>query len=316
VTTMNSGSQLTEREVIGCPVCAGEHQDVLFEARDRLVGLPGAFPVVRCRSCSLVFLNPRPSSTALAGYYPTEYYPVAQGRETPEALDVARGLLERVESIADQGCLRILDAGCGTGLFLKMARDRGHDVQGIELSQSAVHYGQVVYGVPIQQGTLETNQFPPGQFDVVTMWHVLEHTPDPIAALRAAEKLLKPGGSLLFAVPNFESIEASIFGRRWFSLDAPRHLIHFSPATAREATERAGLRVKRVEHSSGTAGMVYSLMGDLTGISLKLRGTMLSEGAYRRISSALSWIVWPFCAGFARVGRGGAIEVYAKKPVR
>jgi SAM-dependent methyltransferase len=303
-----------QHERIACPLCASDQADTLFIARDRLVGMPGEFPVVRCRACRFVYLNPRPAPEALPAFYPSEYYPLSAGRETPEALAVARGLLDRVEEIDPGGNLTVLDAGCGTGLFLKLARDRGHIVRGVELSDSAAEYGRKIYGLAIESGTLESARLPEDTFDVITMWHVLEHLPDPVSALRIVQRTLKPGGVLLFGVPNIGSLEARFFGRRWFSLDAPRHLGHFDPDSARTVVEVAGLKLDRIVHSEGTAGMVYSLMGDLTGISLKFRGREIPDGAYHRIAGILRWVVWPLCVFAARAGRGGAIEVYARKP--
>jgi SAM-dependent methyltransferase len=307
-------SRLMSREPVSCPLCGADVPEILFLARDRLVGKPGEFPVVRCRSCDFIYLNPHPTTEALAGYYPDAYYPIDEGCETPAAIAVVRGLLQRVERACPGNPLRILDVGCGTGLFLKFARDAGHEVRGIELSESAVRYGKQIYGVSIETGTLETANLPGSEFDVVTMWHVLEHMPDPIAALSIVEHVLKPGGLLLFGVPNIASFEARVFGRRWFSLDAPRHLVHFSPDTARRAVEAAGLTLVRIDHSTGTAGMVYSLMGDLTGISLKLRGKHLSEPSYHRIARVLDWVAWPTCLLSAWRGNSGAIEAYARKP--
>jgi SAM-dependent methyltransferase len=302
-------------ESVDCPVCGSNQHTRLFVARDRLVGLPGEFPVVRCQRCHFVFLNPRPTAESLPAWYPDVYYPVDGGAETPEAIDVARGLLERVESAEPGRTLSILDVGCGTGLFLKFARDAGHQVRGIELSESAVTYGQQVYGLPIETGTIESVELSESSFDVITMWHVLEHLADPVVALERISQLLKPGGLLLFGVPNIESYEARLFGRRWFSLDAPRHLGHFSPQTARRVVESAGMAVDRIDHSAGTAGLVYSLMGDLTGVSLKLRGRGFSDATYHRIAGVIGLPAGVVCRVAARFERGGAIEVYARNPV-
>jgi SAM-dependent methyltransferase len=310
---MSDESVLMERETSVCPLCASPEHERLFIARDRLVGLPGEFPVVRCNDCGFVFLNPRPVAQALSAYYPDSYYPIDETSETPEAITVARGLLRRIERARPGRRLRILDAGCGTGLFLKFARDAGHDVHGVELSESAVAYGRHVYGLPLETGTIESADLPNAAFDVVTMWHVLEHMVDPVEALRVVERVLKPGGLLLFGVPNIASLEANLFGRRWFSLDAPRHLVHFSPDHAEQTVEKAGLTIDRIDHSPGTAGLVYSLMGDLTGISLRLRSRQFSDRTYHRIAGVLSWFVWPVCVLAAKWGQGGAIEVYAEK---
>lgn len=186
-------------------------------------------------------------------------------------------------------------------------------VRGIELSGSAVSYARANYGLDVHHGTLEDAEIPPASCDIVVMWHVLEHLPDPVAALRQIAEIVTPGGLILAAVPNFGSFEARLFSRRWYSLDAPRHLIHFTPDTLRSAASRAGLTVQTIDHSTGTAGLVYSLMGDLTGVSLKLHHRPLSERAYHRTAAILHPLAKPPCLLAARLGHGGALELHATK---
>ncbi len=299
-----------------CPLCGSESARRLFVARDRLLGRPGEFPVVRCSGCGLVFLKPRPTKEALGAYYPDDYYPLDQ-QPSPEAEAVAHDLLGSVSTVAHGRGLRqprILDIGCGVGLFLHRAEEAGMAVQGIELSASAVNYARTNYGLDVHHGTLGDANIPLACRDIVVMWHVLEHLPDPLAGLRQVAGILAPGGVLLAAVPNFDSYEARLFGRRWYSLDAPRHLIHFTPATLTIAVEQAGLQVQTITHSSGTAGLVYSLMGDLTGVSLKLRHRPLSEPAYHRTAAILHRLTRPACLAAAHLRHGGALELQATKP--
>jgi 2-polyprenyl-3-methyl-5-hydroxy-6-metoxy-1,4-benzoquinol methylase len=299
----------------GCPLCGDTRFQPVFVARDRLLGRPGDFPVTRCLSCGLAQLHPRPSPAELTAHYPDTYYPI-DAEPSAEAIAVAQGLLDRVTAWTDRHrreTPRILDIGCGTGLFLHLAQQRGMPARGIELSESAVAYGRERYGLDIQHGTLDTANLPERAFDIITMWHVLEHLHDPVTALRLVEAALRPGGLLLIGVPNFGSIEARLFGRRWYSLDAPRHLYQFTPATVAATVERAGLEVERIDHSTGTAGLVYSIMGDVTGVSLKLRSRPLGELAYQRTARALGFVTRPICSGAARIGQGGALEVYAVK---
>jgi SAM-dependent methyltransferase len=301
---------------IPCPLCGGWNHRQRFVARDRLVGRPGAFPVVQCAGCGLTFLNPRPTPDSLGAYYPDIYYPL-DAEPAHSALAIAHGLLSRVEtwlSRTDKGHVRLLDVGCGTGLFLHLAQQRGLRVKGIELSGSAAAYARHNYALDVQEGTVESVELAPQSFDIITMWHVLEHLPDPVATLRHLDAALAPGGLLLAGVPNIGSLEARIFGRRWFSLDAPRHLTHFSPATLAMAAAKAGLDVERIVHSDGTAGLVYSLMGDLTGVLQKTRGRQLSDAAYHRVARVLHAACSPVCWLLARLGQGGALEMYARKP--
>jgi 2-polyprenyl-3-methyl-5-hydroxy-6-metoxy-1,4-benzoquinol methylase len=305
-----------ELDYPACPLCGSETTQSLFIARDRLFGRPGEFPVVRCLNCGLVFLKPRPSSQALAAYYPDTYYPL-DAKPSPEAEAVARDLLRKVNDwVRSHGITqpRLLDVGCGTGLFLHLAAEAGMQVRGIELSASAVNYARTNYGLDVQHGTLEDAEVAPASCDIVVMWHVLEHLPDPVAGLRQVADILAPGGLLFAAVPNFGSYEARLFGRRWYSLDAPRHLVHVTPHTLRAAAEQAELQVQEITHSSGTAGLVYSLMGDLAGVSLKLRHRPLSDPAYHRTAAALHTLTTPLCRLAARRHHGGALELQATKP--
>jgi SAM-dependent methyltransferase len=299
-----------------CPLCGSETTRQLFVARDRLLGRPGRFPVVCCTSCGLVFLKPRPSAGALGAYYPDDYYPLDE-QPSPQAAAVADDLLRKVSAWTRAHGIdrpRVLDIGCGVGLFLHLAEQAGMQVRGIELSGSAVSYARANYGLDVHHGTLADAEIPPASCDVVVMWHVLEHLPDPAAALRRVAEILAPGSLLLAAVPNFGSYEARLFGRRWYSLDAPRHLIHFTPETLRAAVEQAGLTMHAIDHSTGTAGLVYSLMGDLTGVSLKVRHHPLSDRAYHRTAAVLHQIAKPPCLLAAHLHHGGALELSATKP--
>lgn len=302
-------------EFLDCPLCGATDAVELFVARDRLLGRPGEFPVVRCAVCGLVRLSPRPTASALDHYYPDVYYPLDE-LPSAEALTVARDLQNRVQAWAKRRELdrpRVLDVGCGAGLFLHLADEAGMRVRGIEPSAAAVAYARQNYGLDVHHGTLEDAELSAASFDIVVMWHVLEHLPDPVRSLRKVAELLTPGGLLLLAVPNFGSVEARVFGRRWYSLDAPRHLVHFTPKTLRAVVVAGGLEPVEFVQSTGTAGLVYSLMGDLTGVSLKLRHRPLLERQYQRTAAILHRLAKPICIMAARLGRGGALEAYAVK---
>jgi SAM-dependent methyltransferase len=147
---------------------------------------------------------------------------------------------------------RLLDFGCGGGVFLERMHLQGWRVTGLDVSGAAVTRIQRDLALPAYVGTLPHPALPPAGFDVITMWHSLEHVHAPLAVLREARRLLAPGGRLLIAVPNIDSLPFRWFGRSWFALDLPRHLTHFSPRTLRLMLERAGLRpgpVRMVRHS-------------------------------------------------------------------
>jgi SAM-dependent methyltransferase len=153
---------------------------------------------------------------------------------------------------------RVLDVGCGTGRFLWLAREAGYEVQGVELAGYAAALGREKLGLPIRAGRLEELD-PALRFEAITMWDFLEHTPDPLAILGAARRLLVDGGHLLMTVPNVGSWWARAMGKRWVGFDkASEHLFYFTRASLRRMLARAGYAPLRVRPHSWvcTAGFL------------------------------------------------------------
>ena len=142
---------------------------------------------------------------------------------------------------------RLLDVGSGKGRFLAAARDAGWDVLGIEFSEGAAASSRARFDVEVVAGDFGTTALA-GPFDVITMWHTLEHLPDPRAAVERAVSLLRPGGYLIVSVPNVASVQARLGGDRWIHLDLPRHFFHFTPKALSTLLVRCGLRVERIGH--------------------------------------------------------------------
>jgi SAM-dependent methyltransferase len=141
----------------------------------------------------------------------------------------------------------VLDVGCGRGLLLDGLRRLGWRVVGTELDERAAHYARHRLGLHVFTGSLQGMAFPDDEFDLVVLWHVLEHLPCPLAVLCEVSRILRPGGLLVLAVPDFASCEAQWAGPHWFHLDVPRHLTHFTPRTLEGLVREAGLRVRRRE---------------------------------------------------------------------
>ncbi|MBI4431310.1 MAG: class I SAM-dependent methyltransferase [Candidatus Omnitrophica bacterium] len=163
---------------------------------------------------------------------------------------------------------RILDVGCGTGLELVALREKGWTVRGIELSEKAVSEARRVHGLDVLCGRLKDRLFEPASFDVITFGNSLEHVHSPRLTLVEARRVLDPHGLLVIKVPNIDSWSAKIFDTRWFQLDVPRHLYHFTPKTMRELLRRTGFRVIR---ETFDVGATY-------GIRESLRWKCLYEG--------------------------------------
>ena len=217
-----------------------------FDAADYVSG--DGFRIVQCRACGLSFTSPVPAPETLGRYYPEEYYGSLEGPRFPPIVEriqdfLYRGRVRRVERALGSRGGRVLDFGCGKGFLLRAFRQRGWQVDGVELSEQSARHGREVLGLSVQVGPIAGLPFPEETFDVVVLWHVFEHLPDPGEVLDGLKRLLRPGGILAIGVPNFGSLEARASKAGWFHLDVPRHLVHFSPGTLAAMVRKAGFDI-------------------------------------------------------------------------
>ena len=261
-------------EEVPCDYCGATEADVLFTHRDCLGALPGDFAVVACRRCGLRRTNPRPTLATLGNAYPSGYefhqggsvrlptglllwalvnfrnYPL--GRKAPAPLRwlgwpaAALRLRNRkfIGYLAYEGEGRLLDFGCGGGRYVAQMLAAGWKAEGIDMFSAAVETGRKA-GLTIHQGTLPGTSLPKQHYDLVTMWHVLEHVPSPMATLKAVSEVLKPGGRLAVVCPMGDSLTARLFGSAWSGTEVPRHLTHFTHKTLPRHLEAAGFTVER-----------------------------------------------------------------------
>jgi SAM-dependent methyltransferase len=292
-------------ETVDCPLCGKNQWAVLVEAGDPLIHTPASrITVVQCRDCGLSFTNPRPAPESIAQFYPADYAPhqsVSQARPSRTAGKHRPLLRLRFLGRPSPGRDRLLDFGCGSGAFLQWMHHLGWKVTGLDASPAAVGRIQQELGLCALIGTLPDPRLPNHSFDCITMWQSLEHVPRPLPVLRDAHRLLAPGGVLVVAAPNIESLAFRLFGADWFGLDLPRHLVHFSPRTLRRIVEMAGFQVYTI-HGQRHASWLQS--------SARL--------ARRRGRRRLHWLAWrPLASLVARygllVGRADSILLVAGK---
>jgi len=219
------------------------------------------FAVVECTGCGLVFVSPRIAADRLAEVYGERYWRSPEpkrygyGDYRGEAENWRR-TYERRARVLDgrlRPGARILDVGCAAGFFAQLMSERGFDVRGIELSAPMVAEARLRIGADrVHHGTLADAPYEEASFDLITLWDVVEHLPDPIGALRDARRLLGREGLLLIETQNVESRFARLLGRRWQHFKQLEHLWHFSPATARRLLGAAGF--EPVEMTARRAG--------------------------------------------------------------
>ena len=261
VSTDGARSAADQREVERCQLCGSNRRSLKF--RD------GPFQVMTCADCSLVYVTPRLQGEALVEVYGEGYWksddPKARGYA-----DYAREAALYLKTFEKRMALvgkwlparaRVLDVGCAAGYFLRVLQRRGHDVHGVELSSAIAKEAIAALGPDrIHVGTLDdaiaAKQYAPSSFDLVTMWDVVEHIPDPQSVLQRIRGLLAPGGRLLLETQNVESKWARLLGPRWHHYKHDEHLYHFSPATVRRLLGDCGFEVLAL--GAGYAGKYVS----------------------------------------------------------
>ena len=239
-------------EECACLLCGGSSWSPLVGAPDRGRGGKGLwFMVVQCHDCGLCFTNPRPSAHGIAPFYSQDYAPqqIREGhgpRWWHRLPLLGRRPNQARKTLRLHGQGRLLDFGCGSGSFLTRMRQQGWQVTGLEVSEEVVERLRTKLGLRALAGSLPHADLENASFDVITMWQSLEHVHQPLEVLASARELLAPGGRLIVAVPNIDSLAFRWFGSAWTGLDLPRHLIHFTPETLRLMLQRAGFRAGRV----------------------------------------------------------------------
>jgi len=215
------------------------------------------FHLVRCRQCCLIFVSDPPTDEGLARLYSFEGGYHVQLQE--DAWTVAHHQREARRNLATlqryRRSGRLLDIGCSTGLFLRLAVEAGWEAQGIEYSADSAEIARSTSSAHVVTGTLRPGTFHPGTFDVVTMWDVIEHLPDPRESLRIAVELLAPGGMIVLKTPNCDGLYPQVSLKFkstlhfWGHPDPPGHLFQFSVRTLTELLRRFDLQVTAVKHS-------------------------------------------------------------------
>ena len=222
-----------------CPVCGSASAEYVLTAWDRNRELGDErFEYRRCEACGTVFNASVPQD--LARWYGGDYHGIPEASE----LEAQAGFEQhKVELLLAHGAAgSLVEIGPSFGRFAYVAKRAGFDVTGIEMDPTCCAYLRDVVGVEAVNSTAAEDVLPGlAPVDVVCMWHVMEHLPDPMRVLRAAAEALRPGGLLAIGVPNPESIQFRVLGRRWPHLDAPRHLSLIPHATLVSQASSSGL---------------------------------------------------------------------------
>lgn len=238
-------------ESVDCYLCGSRDCDVFIHAEDDLGGTPGRFQFVRCSRCTLVYQNPRVTLDAIAAYYDDTYIAHRKKRNwgllTPlferamNKLDADKArIVSRYTTLT--AASQVLDVGCAVGTFLAhLHRASGACVAGVDFKDLSA--AQTMSHVEFHCGLFYEADLAAERFDLVTMWHFLEHDYDPMRSLATARRVLKRDATLVIEVPRLDSRTFRWFGDRWPGLQAPQHTVLYERDTLLAAVRKSGFEV-------------------------------------------------------------------------
>ena len=236
------------------------------------------FTYLRCSECGLVFLQPVPPN--IGSYYQSDYYDIPENIEQLAVLsEKQKHKLRAVQNVVPQG--RLLEIGPSYGDFVYLAKQAGYDVTAIEMNEKCCLFLRTQLGIEAFHSDNPADVLKKlGQYDVIALWHVIEHLPSPWTTLNVLAEHLAPNGILVIAAPNPTALEFRIFGPRWAHLDAPRHLQLIPTTVLEDDLKKVGLAVVQVTTNDGesikanTYGWKKSIMNAL-GVRVR---TDLTDG--------------------------------------
>jgi 2-polyprenyl-3-methyl-5-hydroxy-6-metoxy-1,4-benzoquinol methylase len=262
---------------------------------------------VQCPCCGLSSMHPNPSQKTIAEFYDADYYGLGETKFI-NWMDLIRGIClkrraQRVFPMTAQKLNRTLDVGAGDGRFLKYMHNLGYEIYGTELPGPAYDRAALIKDINLFPCDIADAGFAPESFDIITIWHVLEHIREPSQTIRYCQTLLRPGGVLVIEVPNLGNWQSRATGNNAFHLDPPRHLYQFTDSSLSMLIENAHFEIYKRETSSlemGIIGTIQSLLNtlitprDLFYNMLRTRNKCNGTFLNKFLSIMLTTLIMPF----------------------
>jgi 2-polyprenyl-3-methyl-5-hydroxy-6-metoxy-1,4-benzoquinol methylase len=271
-----------------------------------------------------------PTAAEIAGFYPSQYWWNASQTGKLKKLESFYRKIALYDHVAfitkaagNRPGLELLDVGCGSGTLLSLLKRQGFRVRGVDFSPEAAAIAKSENGVEVEVGSLEDVQFPDASFDVVTLFHVMEHVTNPRHVLTEVSRILRPKGAVILQVPNIESWQFKMFRAQWYGLDIPRHVIDYSKKSMLELMRDSGfltVRVRQFNLRDNAPALVSSLFPSLDPISRGVR----QQKRNTRESPVMAWFrhgvyllfvvcAYPIAILESAFGCGATIMVEARK---
>ncbi|MEK6856246.1 MAG: class I SAM-dependent methyltransferase [Nanoarchaeota archaeon] len=243
-------------EKVPCNLCGSNDFEVIYPARPELEkdkDLVKKFrssgdellidPLVECKKCGLKFVNPRIKGNLIVDAYSAGDDPLFISQAESRERTFSKAIREITKVFGSRG--KIVDIGTAGGSFLAAAKKQGWDVYGCEPNRWLANWGKKNYGIDIKPGTIFDQKYKKEFFDVLTLWDVIEHTPDPLKVLEESNRILKKNGLLIVNYPDINSWLARLMGRKWLFLTSV-HLYYFTPRTIKAMLAKTGFKVVKI----------------------------------------------------------------------
>jgi SAM-dependent methyltransferase len=228
-----------------CPVCNGTSFKDRIKCKDYTVS-GNTFNIQECTSCGFLFTNPRPSKEEIGPYYESKDYISHTNSKAGLFNTIYQTIrnvaisqkISMIRTVTGRKTVELLDVGCGTGEFLAGCTKEGWKVKGVEPGEGARSQAIKNHKLEVEEESyLEKTT---DTYDVITLWHVLEHVHELNERIEQLSRILRKDGILVIAVPNHTSKDAQVYGPHWAAWDVPRHLYHFSPVTIKRLFQKHG----------------------------------------------------------------------------
>ena len=235
-----------------CPVCSSDNIKNHKVVKDHSISQE-SFVIMKCANCNFQFTNPRPDQDNIGKFYESEDY-ISHTNKGNNPINIIYKLVRNystqnkiklIKKISKKDKAKILDYGTGTGFFLNAIKEKGWKTVGVEPDQRARENAEKLIGQKIY-ADLKEIELLDNKYDVITLWHVLEHIHDLNQVFSTLKSLLKEKGKIIIAVPNIDSLDNKIYKEDWAAYDVPRHLYHFNKETLSTFALKHGMKVKNV----------------------------------------------------------------------
>ncbi len=290
----------------------GQGRDYEYDTSDDL------FAAYQCRTCQLVYLNPRPQMSDMETIYPPEYHAFDFSEKDFGFVHKVRSRLEANRLLAKCGSLpdgaRILDVGCGDGFHLRLLLEYGNktwSLEGVDLDRRAVEAAERS-GITVHYGSIDVLDLSEDHYDLIFMIQTIEHVERPDEVLRSVFRLLKPGGRLVIVTDNTGSIDFGLFKRKyWGGYHFPRHLNLFNKSSLTKLAKKVGFSMAEMTTIVSPVNWVYSIHNTL--VDKQAPGFLINRFTLRSVASLSAFTLLDIV--LQKANRGALLQATLRKPM-